>query len=847
MFYHTGNICIIICGKIGITRVFRCLHPAVRKASQDIGDESKIIRPWLTRESSIIPDVAVQVQKSVTFPSAAEDMGCLLTVGVLGPSVLSEELKETYAFTLLFKYLTKSANAPLQQEFVEKQTGYIATKVDFNAVEYSRTAFLFELDGLALQEKSQSINLLRKTLEAQVKKFDKARMDEIIKASILAELTLLENSPQGTIAEAIIRDYIYGNNDYSKFKQRLNRTACFKMLLYETTKFWTNLIKEKLLKSKWVIVCAEPSQKLLHEQNLEDDARVTLRRDVLGENGMSIFMHELDAAILYNSRPIPEKILKQIKVPSIKSLQFHHINRIKNPTWMSRTDFPTTLCIDDISTNFVYLGLLMDTSNLNDQYRKFLPLFKEALLTSPCRGALNATKSKYDLIPFEAVEAMRNRDLQVCELAFGIEMDFRGEGATVFSCGSYSHVLALDFQMEMYNVQQGIQWVRKIFWETEWSLDSIKISIIRLIEEANQLMQDGSKVCQMVLKHLIYKENSNVVNCGVIEQLKLLEELGADNDSKVAENEQLIKTAFDAILKVVTNPENISLHIAAPLNKLRGTLETLECGSLGALLKKSFPFPKGSGRQKESSDFPNLPDTTWMIPLEKVDTSKGDKYPAESFKNQVICGHGQEDTSYLGMVAPGPSSYSDKDVPALLTTLQYFTQTEGPLYKKIRGESLAYSYNAVTKVNEGIIYFHLYRCHDLVQAYSACLSVIVQHLNTKSNKVWKQDLLVAAKSSLIFQCLDTEKTPLSLAANSMLDYFRMVGGDYMRQLTAKISKVTLKDVKKMTRKYLEVLFNCPKNNIATVVVCPEERALCVQKGMEEIGKAMRIINSFDDL
>jgi len=51
----------------------------------------------------------------------------------------------------------------------------------------------------------------------------------------------------------------------------------------------------------------------------------------------------------------------------------------------------------------------------------------------------------------------------------------------------------------------------------------------------------------------------------------------------------------------------------------------------------------------------------------------------ETFKKQPsqhILGLGSEDSAHLYMVAPGPTSHMDDDLPVLLTAMQYFCQTE---------------------------------------------------------------------------------------------------------------------------------------------------------------------------
>lgn len=49
--------------------------------------------------------------------------------------------------------------------------------------------------------------------------------------------------------------------------------------------------------------------------------------------------------------------------------------------------------------------------------------------------------------------------------------------------------------------------------------------------------------------------------------------------------------------------------------------------------------------------------------------------------------------------------------------MQYLTQLEGPFWKQIRGQGLAYSYNMYINLHEQLLYFTLYKATNLTAAF----------------------------------------------------------------------------------------------------------------------------------
>lgn len=95
-------------------------------------------------------------------------------------------------------------------------------------------------------------------------------------------------------------------------------------------------------------------------------------------------------------------------------------------------------------------------------------------------------------------------------------------------------------------------------------------------------------------------------------------------------------------------------------------------------------------------------------------------------KYGTVVGLGCTESAYLYHTVSSITSFEDPNLPALLLFLQYLTQLEGALWRQIRGQGFAYSYDAVPRPNEGLLYFTLYRCSNVVAAYKEAQTIIVR-------------------------------------------------------------------------------------------------------------------------
>jgi Zn-dependent M16 (insulinase) family peptidase len=137
--------------------------------------------------------------------------------------------------------------------------------------------------------------------------------------------------------------------------------------------------------------------------------------------------------------------------------------------------------------------------------------------------------------------------------------------------------------MEISKLEQGFDWLRKLLWKTHWSGERTKVVAAKMAGDIPQLKRKGSRMAFTLLKDSLYKNDSNVKTSSLVRQHKFLKSIASMKEDK-------LKTMFESIRNVITNPNNVTIHIAASLNKLNEQVGKTSCKSLNDLLTKTFPF-----------------------------------------------------------------------------------------------------------------------------------------------------------------------------------------------------------------------------------------------------------------
>ncbi|XP_067002472.2 uncharacterized protein C05D11.1 [Anabrus simplex] len=804
-FYRPENLTLIITGQVKAEDVFEALLPMEEKIVSK-GSRGPFTRPW----QSPVPALTESVDLEVPYPCDEEDNG-MVYVAWRGPSAVTE-LYRMCACSVLLKYLTDTSVSPLQKEFVEIADPY-ASKVCYSLAENSESMLYLMFENVPKDKLGAVKGRLMQILSAITKgddKLDMKRLRTVIHRQILESLSHLENSPHEGVAFMIIGDMLYGNTK-EDLDHRLNQVADLRLMEQESEEFWVQLLKRYLVDAPSVTVRGVPSIEEQRTMALEEKKRIEAQRQALGPEGLKANADRLSEATAENEKPPPEEMLTSVGIPSTASIKFHPIQSYTTDSKEQHPKFnlgnvPIQMHLDNVHTNFVYMFVLLNTAHVPQEKRVYLPLLLESLLELPIkRGDV--------LVPYEDIVAELETDTVASVTRIGLEATSR------FQCGPFSHTALLSLQLEPAKYERCIVWIRELLYQTQFTAERLRIIAAKIANDVAQVKRKGNNVVRDLMKGLCFSKESNHYSSSMLRQHKFLTSLIEKLESK--DSCQEVLDEIESIRNIITDPENMVIHMSTNVEKL-----VSECGDPVKPWSALLPSNKNPVKKPLSV----TPDWSMLLP------------PADSCKSSCVVGLGCIESSFFCQTVPAIKDFNDPDLAPLLVYLQYLTQLEGPMWRQIRGLGLAYGYTMIPRPHEGLLYLFLYRATNCVGAYKEAKSIVESHLANGAK--WDETLFESAKSSLIFEIIEHEKSIGDMVTQSLLSYFKGVDHGYNRKLVHLISQVTPKDLDRIGTSYVAPLFD--PQQVRTTIVCHPTKTDEIAAGFKDMNLQLQVCQALDD-
>ncbi|XP_044726839.1 uncharacterized protein C05D11.1-like [Chrysoperla carnea] len=802
-YYRPDNLVVIITGPVNHLDVFKSIEIIEQKILAR-GPLDAFERPWQNE----VPALTKSVSKEIKYPCDEETNG-LVYVGWRGPSAVTQ-LYEMNACALLLKYLTDTSISPLQREFIEIEDP-LASNIGYSLSENSISMLYIMFENVPKGKIELVEPKLLKILESFVngtESIDMRRLHTVIHRFQLERLSHLESNPHDAMAFIIIGDFLYGR-DANDFKQRLSGIEDLQRVKNEPKEFWINLIKKYLFEAPMITIKGVPSIAEQKKMVEEEMSRVQKQIKELGEDGLKTKAEALEAALSHNGREPPTEMIRSIPIPGTDTIQYHKIARYRTdgPTpcpSFELSKVPIYTHVDHVNTNFVYMFLLMDTMELDPHLRNYLPLYLEALLESPImRGD--------QIIPYEEVVTQLEADTVGTSTRIGLEETSR------FTCGPFSHTASLMLQLEEDKYERGITWLHEILYCTVFTVDRLKVLASKIINDVAHAKRSGNKLAKDLMKDIYYCKNSNWYSNSMLRQqtflTSLLDQMNNGNgDAVIADVEK--------VRDVLTNPKNMVLHLALNLDHISQKVSDPAAAWFNLLPCNVEPV---------RNTLNVTPDWKLMAPIEQIS------------KPNCIVGLGACESSFLITTTPCIKDFNDPDLAPILVFLVYITQLEGPMWRQLRGAGLTYHYRIQPVPNEALLYFVLSRATNVTEAFKVAKKIMEDHVNLNE---WDENLMASAKSSLVFEIIQREQNIGDVVAQSMLSYFKGVGPEYNKNLIKLIHDVTVDDLKRVGKKYIEPLFNPEQSK--TAIVCNPGMIEKVMIDLQECDLKLTSYNTIED-
>lgn len=798
-FYRAENLAVVVAGQVNIDEVAKAIEPIEKKILQRKDSYPAFEKPWQVLPKRLKESKDVKI----LFPSDEEEAG-IVHIGFMGPQA-TVDFETLTACYILMKYLSDTSVSPLSQTFIEIDDPF-ASEVKYNISENSISLLYFTFENVPVGKidfiYERLIQLLVDIANGK-EPLDEHRLKIIFEKYILERLSSLENSPHDDIAFHILGDFLYGEKD-EDFHKRLNVTEVIYKLQKNDIDFWVTLLRKYFIDNNNIVVRAYPSISEKEELAKLETERLENRKNELGEEGLKQKGIELQNAMAENDRPPPIEMLISLPVPSTKSIVFHELDIIKKQDKNKKIDlqyFPFYIEVYDLKSNFIYVTTSFDTSKVPIELRSYLLLFLDLILESP-------VQTQDGLLPYEQVVATLEEEIISYETSLGLQSTSR------FGCGPFSNSATFHMQIEVKKFEVAVKWMTNLIFNSVFTAERIHIVASKLINDIATAKRSGYDLAREISKAIYYKNDTNVQQNSILKQYTFLTdlvEMVKSDEHKVIEN---LNTLRNLLIPTLT------LHIAANFSKVQD-LKT----PFAPLIEKVMDFNK-----KPIADMLSITFDYELI---------NEKSNLDSKHTGTIVGVGCVESGFMFHTSPGIKSFMDPDMPAILLYLQYLSQLEGPMWKKIRKNS--YGYNVIPRPNDGLIVFTLYRATNIYEAFKDAKQIIEAQLEKDSE--FDKTLLESAKSSLIFEIIEREKTVGDLVQQAMLNSFKGVSKDYNKYLVDQVSEITVKDLRRVGEKYFTKMFKTDEAKVA--IVCHPDKAESIKVQFEEFGHNLKISTSLE--
>lgn len=812
-FYRPDNLTVIITGQVKPEELFKVLQ-TFEELIASKGTLPPFEQPWL----SPIAPLTESKDLKVLYPSDEEDCG-IVHVAYRGPLARTNH-KTLTACSIILRYLSDTSVSPLQRDMVEIDDPY-ASKVNYSIGENSESLLYFSFENVPMEKIDKvfpKYTEIVNKIAAGEERIDMGRLQAVIDKQIQEQLSSLESNPHDDIAFHAIGYVLYGSLD-SDFDERLNSNRQLVELKQKDEQYWLDLFKKYFINAKHVIVRAVPSVEEQQKMAKEELDRIEEQRKRLGEEGLQKCETVLDEAREANETQPPTEMLTQVPVPNIEAINFHPLEIFKSsdkksPAGVDLQNFPVYTEAYDLHSNFVYSIVSLNTESVPSKLRPYLLLLLDLFTESPILR--DGT-----LIPYEEVVVQLEADTVAVGSRLGLETSSR------FTCGPYSNTISIVLQVEVPKYNRCAQWITEILNQTQFTTDRIRVTAAKMANDVAQAKRNGNSIARTLLKSIYYKPESNVQLVSLVRQQKFLNGIIEKLDSG-DEGAQSVIDDLNRVRGILTSGTNVSLHIAADWEKLSKAIPDLVTPWLN-IVTSSNEITVGK-----------LVVGKLVATVGKLQVTVGKLVATPDWKlinhagnlddniSGVILGLGCVESAFLFHVAPCTTDFTDPDLPAMLLFLQYLTQLEGPLWRQIRGQGFAYGYSILPRPNEGLLYLSLYRATNVFAAYKETKTIVEAQL--KPDAIWDPTLLESARSSLIFEIIQRERSVGDVVVQALLFSFKEVPVDYNKTLVKKINSVTLNDLQRAGEKYVAPLFSTKSR---TAIVCHPDKTAEIKTAFEQ--------------
>ncbi|UZJ56905.1 hypothetical protein CBS101457_006225 [Exobasidium rhododendri] len=821
-YYAPYNTAVVLCGSLDSESMLDSLQTTEDDLVKHGGKGAPAgwKRPFLETPSAQLPQILEKrSQVVVDFPEKDESVGEIM-IGWVGPSVNEWEVQE--AISVLGTYLTDSAVSPVQKALVERDDPQ-CTDVYFSTSDKAGASTLeayFSSVPTAVIDKLDSTLVDEVFAKVAQDGIDMTRMKTIIDRERTKLLNMLETKPADSLADVIIVDFLYGQENGRDLEASLDSMKQYDALEKYTSSQWVQVLRRWFIDNNRLVISGKPSAQMADRLKKETQDLIQKRKVELGETGLAKLDKALQDAQKLNDLEIPKKMLSDFQIPDVKSINWIEVGTVTEGSINTASGHlssraTATNALDEklqshlakegdwqppffvqwnqIPSNFITLTIMLNTTSLSAQLRPLLTLFLSSIFSLPVK------RSDGTELGYEEVVKLLDEDTLEYDACLGA-----GSG--------FAEMISVEIKVEKTKFLKGIEWIHDLLWNTQLAIDRLKVNAAKLAQSLPEQKRDGRTISWALSRSLTHSDqlSSNLLN-NILTQSdvipKVVEQLSSPSTASVVIDQ------LEDLRRTLLTPEKIMLTVAGDITSIQDPKDVLR------------KMTRKVGWNSKPTETEKVPLSRFVLtPLGKTPCRKGIITPLSTLES-----------SFAVFSSKGLEDYQDPDYVALSVTISVLNAMESYLWRYIRGAGLAYGASIRADAEAGLIHFTLYRSPDSSKAFTAAADVIRQLVN--GDMSIGDDVLDSAKSSLCFGVADAEGTASLAASEAFTDsVLKGTGKGRGRRLLEESNKVTVEQVKQCLAKYIQPIFDSTTSICA--IACSPGRLGEMKAALEKVGYEM---------
>lgn len=782
--YRPDNLSIIVSGEVD-PEEFAAVIRAIDDEMPDMKTDPPHKRSFVDTEPKEYP--RKKVVETIDFPENDETFG-EISMAWIGPD--STDTLNSCALSIILKYLTVEGAGPLSKELIEIPEP-LATDLYFDESNFLKHEFALYLSNVATEKLQEvyekAIGVINKIVEDK-DSLDITHLRELVDRTKYQDIKQCEVNPREFIDTAIVA-FLYGSRDGKSLKDWIIDLEEYDVLLTWEADQWIEILRKYFVENPNVVLLAKPSKVLAKKLKKDNKDRIAANKEKYGEEGLKKLQEISDAAQAENNKPVPQEVLDQFKAPDLTKINFIDTTHAKGGSALNDKDiiasdvqtliekntpkdYPLYIQFEDYKTNFVTIRMFLSTREVDTDFLPYIDVFFSELFSLPILLEDGKTTLSFE----DTVRQVKAETLGA-SVHLGIGSDFED-------------LLSLTIQVPSEKYDNAVKWAYRALTRTQFTDERINVILEKHINRLSEFKRKGSFIARSSVNRALYTERSMIRASDLFETEERFKKLKEDNVSP-----STIRKDLEKIRSQLVKSNNIRIFVAGEVERIKDPVKAWDL-----FLNEEKFVAKGK--------------PVIEIPLNiDVCAVKG-----ESVKKVcTVSSMPSTESSYAYVVAPGPSSFSDKDIPALMTACEYLNAVEGPIWRGVRGAGYAYGASVYMALDSGVLKLDVYRGADTGKALKACEEMIRDFASGKTPI--EEHMLEGAKNMVAHNAAYERQNASTSAACNYIDY-AMKGRprDYLKQYLASVSNdVTAESIRSTMKKYFLPLFD--SNTSMVFVAC----------------------------